>query len=65
MSAYNQPFQFSIGDRVLVKEIQRPGRVELIQVDFIGVQYRVSFWDNSERKIVWLYGDEIEPRNAT
>lgn len=62
MPAYEQKFEFSIGDRVIIKEVQRPGRVELIQIDFVGVQYRVCYWDNSERKVAWLYADEIEPR---
>lgn len=55
-------FDFKVGDRVLVKEIQRPGRVELVQMDFLGTQYRVAFWDNSKRENVWLYPDELEQR---
>lgn len=63
MPAYTQPFEFSIGDRVIVKEIQRPARVEMIQVDCLGCQYRVAFWNDSKRDVVWLYSDEIELRN--
>lgn len=63
MPQHTQQFDFSLGDKILVKEVQRPGRVELIQVDFTGVQYRVTYWDNSKREVVWLYTDEIEARN--
>lgn len=62
MSAFRHDFPFSIADRVMIKEIQRPGRVEMIQIDSIGVMYRVAYWDNSERKTVWLYSDELEAR---
>ena len=54
--------EFKVGDRVLVKEIQRPGRVEMIQLDFLGIQYRIAFWDNAKRESCWLYADEIEQR---
>lgn len=54
--------EFSIGSKILVKEIQRPGRVEALMVDGLGLQCRVAYWDNAERKSVWLYGDEIEAR---
>lgn len=55
-------FDFKIKDRVMVKEIQRPGRIDLIQVDATGISYRVAVWDNGERKAIWLYSDEIEAR---
>ena len=58
----NIQFAFSLHDRVIVAEVQRPGRVEALTVDFLGVQYRVSYWDNSERKTVWLHADELQPR---
>lgn len=62
MPEHTVTLQFAVGDKILVKEIQRPGRVELIQHDFLGTQYRVCFWDNSKRENVWLYPDEIEAR---
>lgn len=62
MSAFRHDFPFSIADRVMIKEIQRPGRVEMIQMDLLGVTYRIAYWDNSERKSIWLYPDEIEER---
>lgn len=55
-------FAHSIGDKVMLAEIQRPGRVDQSTVDFSGVMYRVAYWDNSERKTVWVYADEITER---
>lgn len=55
-------FEFSIRDRVLIREIQRPGVIEAITIDYFGIQYRVSYWDNSERKSVWLPEHELEER---
>ena len=58
----NITIDFEVGQKVLVKEIQRPGRVDMIQIDSVGIQYRIAYWDNSERKSTWLYADEIESR---
>jgi hypothetical protein len=52
---------FNIKQRVLVKEIQRPARVEIIQVDSLGIQYRVCLWEQGKRENVWVYEDELEP----
>ena len=62
MPDYVVTFKFELRQKVLVKEIQRPGRVEAVTVDFLGPQYRVIYWDNSERKTVWMFEDEIESR---
>jgi hypothetical protein len=55
-------FKFNLSDKVIVKEVQRPGRVESLMIDFLGPQYRVAYWDNGERKTVWLNADELELR---
>ena len=55
-------FRFDLGDRVLIREIQRPGKVEALMVDFLGVQYRIVYWDNSKRENAWLGADELEAR---
>lgn len=55
-------FNFDLNQRVLIREIQRPGRVEALMVDFLGPQYRVAFWDNGDRHTAWLPADELEAR---
>ncbi len=55
-------FQFDLMDRVIVKEIGRPGVVEALMIDYLGVQYRVAYWDNSDRRTVWLHAAELELR---
>jgi hypothetical protein len=55
-------FEFNLGDKVMIKEIQRPGRIEMIHIDCLGVQYRVAYWDNSKRESNWLFADEVEAR---
>ena len=62
MPKHSVEFPFSIADRVIIREIQRPGRVEAITMDALGIQFKVSFWDNSKRESTWLYADEIDPR---
>lgn len=55
-------FQFNLGDRVTINEVQRPVRVEALMIDFLGVQYRVAYWDNSDRRTTWLAADELTAR---
>jgi hypothetical protein len=57
-----QTFAFDLNDKVIIKEIQRPGSVEALTIDFLGVQYRVRYFDNSEFKTAWLREDELELR---
>lgn len=62
MAARTITFAFNLEDRVIIKEVQRPGVIEAIAIDFLGVQYRTVYWDNSERKTAWLRADELEAR---
>lgn len=55
-------FVFDLGARVIVREIQRPGKIEALIIDNLGPQYRVTYWDNSKRESVWLCADELEAR---
>lgn len=60
MSARTETFAFDLKDRVIIKAIDRPGVVEGLIIDYLGVQYFVSYWDNSERKKVYLPAHELE-----
>lgn len=62
MPIHTVEFQFNLCDKVILKEIQRPGVIDLLQLDNLGKMYRVAYWDDAERKTVWLYADEIAPR---
>ena len=53
-------FRFDIGAKVRVKELGRPGVVDSLMVDGMGLQYRVTYWDNGERKSAWVYAEELE-----
>jgi len=52
-------FKFDLGDKVIISEVQRPGTIESLLIDFLGPQYRVAYWDNSKRETVWLKADEL------
>jgi len=54
--------KFDLKDRVLIREVQRPGVVDAITLDYLGIQYRVAYWDNSKRETVWLPEEELTPR---
>lgn len=57
-----EQFKFDLKAKVIIREIQRPGVVEALMIDFLGVQYRVTYWDNSKRESVWIGADELEGR---
>ncbi len=62
MSERIETFKFNLGDRVIIREIQRPGVVEGMLIDYLGPQYYITYWDNSERKKVYLPAGELEER---
>ena len=55
-------FKYKIGDTVLIKGIQMKGTIEALK--FCHVQeFLVAYWNNCERKNIWLEEWEIEPKN--
>lgn len=57
--------KYGIGDRVMIKEIQRPGVVKAVALDYLGLQYSVAYWNDDNRKNdEWIAEDELEPRNT-
>jgi hypothetical protein len=56
-------FFFSLGDRVTLSEIGQPGVVTGLLHEQLGDQYRVTWWNNGERKTEWLFGHELAARN--
>lgn len=54
-------FNYSLLDRVKIKEIGLSGVVIGLIYDNLGKQYLVAYWSNSERKTTWLINEEIEP----
>lgn len=57
-----EQFKFDLNDRVVINEVQRTGKIEALMIDFLGPQYRVVYWDNSERKTCWVQAEEISGR---
>ena len=60
-----QDFHYDLGDKVKLLEIDRPGIVTGLCVDNVGIQYRVVYWNNCDRKTEWVYDQEIQPHKAT
>ncbi len=53
-------FEYDLGQKVLIKEINRPGFINALLLNSSGTQYRVIYWDNCSRKDEWLYSCEIK-----
>lgn len=52
--------KFKIGEKVSILEIGRPGRIEAVEIHCYGIQYKVAYWDNAERRSTWLYEEELQ-----
>ena len=53
-------FNFTLHQKVIVKEIFVIGYVVGLIVEDLGKQYRVRYWHEGERKVEWFFSDEIE-----
>lgn len=51
---------FKLGDPVIIKELDRPGRIRQICITETGIQYEASYFNNGDAKRVFFYADEIE-----
>ena len=57
---------YTLGQRVVIVEPNLNGRIVSVTQDSDGFAYRVVYWDESGRKIEWLYAFEIRSiSNAT
>jgi len=55
-------FAFAVGDPILILGPNYPGQVTGCMVDSTGLQYRIVWWKDGERKCEWLYAFELETR---
>lgn len=53
-------FKFTIGQRVTIIEIKRPGIVTGMSFDEVGRQIRVAYWNDGKRCTDWMYETEVE-----
>ena len=51
---------FSIGDRVVVKDIEAAGIVYAVTISRDGIEYQVKWFSNSDRKSEWFRAEELE-----
>ena len=53
-------FEHAIGEDVLLSELGRQARVRAVSVSERGPEYQVTFWVDGERKLLWVFPDEVE-----
>lgn len=51
--------EYSVGDHVLVKDIEATGTVYAATVSRGGIEYQVKWFANSERHSDWFRGEEL------
>ncbi len=56
--------KFKLFQGVNIKALDDGGRgfIDAIMVDSSGIQVRVIYWHNGERKAVWMHEHEVEVR---
>ena len=47
------------GDEVIIRGLERPGRVSLLRYDGHQVEFFVHWWDEGKRAGEWMYADEL------
>ena len=58
---HNIPVEFLPGDLVEIEMPGVPAEVDAVMSGKNGVEYRVVFWDDKQRRVEWVYGREIKP----
>ena len=53
-------FDFEIGQKVTIVELERTGLVISIWINKAGVQYEVRYFDKAEAKTVYFYPSELK-----
>jgi hypothetical protein len=59
---HTRSFVFALNEKVTLLDIKRPGVVTGISLDCLGIQYRVVYWNDSQRRTEWVFEWEIEAR---
>lgn len=54
-------FKFALRERVKVRMVSEEGRVEVLQHTPAGNIYQVLYWMEGDRRVEWLYEDELAP----
>jgi hypothetical protein len=54
-------FRYGPLDRVLVKEVNRPGVVDAVCMDIQGQMFKVVYWYDGERRAEYMHDWELEP----
>lgn len=52
-------FKYNIGDNVLIKGLETKAQIDALMVSHYQ-EFRVVFWNNGDRKSIWLEEWEIE-----
>lgn len=55
--------EIKIGDKVIIPDLERCGRVLSIWETQKGVKYEVRYFQNGDAKEVFFFDDEIKPIN--
>ena len=53
-------FAFTVGQKVRIVALERPGVVRLLRFDGSHCDYFVSWWDEGKRQSEWMPGDELQ-----
>lgn len=55
-------YEYGLSDKVTIRAVDMPGRVDSLSTSEGGHTYRVVYWNDGKRYSEWMYGWEIEKR---
>lgn len=57
---FSVAFEFTLHQKVVIKEIEAIGYITGLVLEDLGKQYRVRYWHDEERKMDWFFSDELQ-----
>ena len=60
MKPKDKDYGFSIGQPIVIVQHGICGYIQQILFNTDGVQYQVSYWDDSIRRVEWVFAHEIQ-----
>ena len=59
MNKIKENIKFNIKDKVLIKDLNLYGYINIIQISLDGIVYKVDYFSNGQQHFAWLYECEL------
>lgn len=59
MSTLNYTFAYSVGDNVVIKQLNTVGTVRAVQLNKNGTQYEIVYFWSGRQQAAWVYIEDL------